>query len=261
VGETTLSRIVVLASGSGTNLQALIDATQAGTLAGQVVGVVSNQPGAGALRRAAAAGIPAVLLPLPLADRHDTAARLAYDRRLADAVAVFEPDLVVLAGWMLVLSPAFLDRFPSRIVNVHPALLPEAGEATVPTSEGPQPTLRGARAVRDALRLRLPVTGATVHWVTPRVDAGPAILREEVAILPGDDEASLHARIKAVEHRILPRAVMLALERVRCESERTPALLDRSVDRGAGGSCRSKKGGDGVAGGDRPRLEVRSGAR
>ena len=126
--------------------------------------------------------MPAV--SLPLIDRRDPQARETYDRRLADVVAAFAPDLIVLAGWMLMLTPPFLDRFPGRIINVHPALLPDGNEAEVMTSHGAQPALRGHQAVRDALRLRLPVTGATVHFVTLEVDSGPVILREEVPILP-----------------------------------------------------------------------------
>jgi phosphoribosylglycinamide formyltransferase-1 len=148
---------------------------------------------------------------LPLGDRHDPVVRQAYDRRLAEVIHAFEPDLIVLAGWMLILTPVFLDRFPGRIVNVHPALLPDGGGIEVLTSHGRLPALRGPRAVRDALRRRLPATGATVHYVTTTVDSGPVILKEEVPVLPDDDEIRLHERIKSVEHRLLPRAVAMAL--------------------------------------------------
>jgi phosphoribosylglycinamide formyltransferase-1 len=204
-----LQRIAVLASGSGTNLQALLDATTCGALEAEVVVVVSDHADSGALRRAAAAGVAAV--SLPLADRHDPGMRAAYDCRLAEVLLAFEPDLVVLAGWMLVLTPVVLDRFPGRIVNVHPALLPDDGGVEVLTSHGCLPALRGPRAVRDALRRRLPATGATVHYVTNAVDSGPVILREEVPVLVDDDEVRLHERIKAVEHQLLPRAVAMAL--------------------------------------------------
>ena len=204
-----LRRIAVLASGSGTNLQALLDATACGTLDAEVVVVVSDRADAGALRRATAAGVPAV--SLPLADRRDPIVRQAYDRRLAEVLRAFAPDLIVLAGWMLILTPEFLERFPGQIVNVHPALLPDGGGIEVLTSHGRVPALRGPRAVRDALRRRLPATGATVHYVTTTVDSGPVILREEVPVLPDDDEIRLHERIKSVEHRLLPRAVAMAL--------------------------------------------------
>ena len=202
-------RIAVLASGSGTNLQALLDATACGTLDAEVVVVVSDRAEAGALRRATAVGVPAI--SLPLSDRHDPAVRQAYDRRLAGVLRAFEPDLIVLAGWMLILTPEFLERFPGQIVNVHPALLPDGDGIEVLTSHGCLPALRGPRAVRDALRQRLPATGATVHYVTTTVDSGPVILQEEVPVLPDDDEVRLHERIKAVEHRLLPRAVAMAL--------------------------------------------------
>jgi len=200
----SLPRIVVLASGSGTNLQALIDAERAGALAGSVVLAVADRE-CGALARAEAAGIPSALVPL--ADRKDRAGRAAFDGRLAETVAAARPDLVVLAGWMLLLDDGFLDRFPGRVINVHPALLPDDGGPTVVCSAGELPALRGDRAVRAALRQGLSVTGATVHVVTPELDAGPVILREEVPVLLGDDEATLHERIKRVEHRLLPQAV------------------------------------------------------
>ena len=207
-----LRRIAVLASGSGTNLQALLDAIACGTLAAEMVVVVSDRAEAGALPRAAAAGVPAV--SLPLSDRRDPVVRQAYDRQLAAVLRAFDPDLIVLAGWMLILGPQFLDAFPGRIVNVHPALLSDGEGVEVLTSYGPLPVLRGPRTVRDALRQRLPATGATVHYVTNAVDCGPVILREEVPILPDDDEVQLHERIKTVEHRLLPRAVAMALAAV-----------------------------------------------
>ena len=204
-----MNRLAVLASGSGTNLQALLDAIAAGALEAEIAVVVSNRRDAGALCRARQAGVPTVVLPL--VELRDPDARAAYDRQLAGVVRGFTPDLIVLAGWMLILGAAFLERFPGRIVNVHPALLPDDDGAEVVSSRGPLPALRGPRVVRDALTRRLPVTGATVHVVTSTVDAGPVILREECPVLPKDDEASLHERIKGVEHRLLPRAVAQAL--------------------------------------------------
>ena len=203
-----MRRLAILASGSGSNAQALIDAARAGSLPAEIAVVVSNRPDAGVLRRATLSGIPTVTLPLPA---RDPRARDAYDCQLAEIVAAFRPDLVVLAGWMLIFGPAFLDRFPGRIINVHPALLPDGDVAKVHSSRGELPALRGARVVRDALRHGLPVTGASVHYVTAVVDAGPVIAREEVPIFPDDDPERLHERIKAVEHRLLPRAVAMAL--------------------------------------------------
>lgn len=204
-----MKRIVVLASGSGTNLQALIDAVQAGQLQVTIAAVISDRPEAGALQRAEQAGIPAVTVPLR--DRRSASARFEFEQRLANEIDAFAPDLLVLAGWMLILGQPVLERYQGRVINVHPALLPEGPENEVESSCGLVPALRGAHAVRDALRRGLPLTGATVHVVTPVVDTGPVLLREEVPILDGDDHLRLHERIKHVEHRLLPRAVALAL--------------------------------------------------
>jgi phosphoribosylglycinamide formyltransferase-1 len=209
----TVPSLAVLASGSGTNLQAILDTVADGRLSARVSVVISDKPGAGALRRAEAAGVPTMLLPLT--DRRNQEERTAHDTLLAAVVAAFDPDLIVLAGWMLVLGPVFLDRFAGRMINVHPALLPDGVSDVVPTSVGEIPALRGPRTVRDALTRRLPITGATVHHVTETVDAGPVILREEVPILPGDDEHCLHERIKAVEHRLLPEAIARVLQNQR----------------------------------------------
>ena len=199
--ESTRRRfgIVMLASGEGSNLQAIVDACVAGEFDAEIRLVVSHTPGAGALRRAANAGIPTATVPL--ADRRDPAARREHEASLLRTIRGVAPDLIVLAGWMLVLSADFLRRCPCRLINVHPALLP------VPGAPLDVPVLRGAHAVRDALRLGLPYTGVSVHDVTLEVDAGPVVAREVVPILPTDDEQSLYDRIKAVEHRLLIQAI------------------------------------------------------
>ncbi len=200
-------QIAVLISGSGSNLQALLDAQQAGDLGNaEIVLVVSDRADAYGLQRALKRRVAAAFIPL----RHprDPAARAAWERRLADVVAAFAPDLIVLAGFMRVLSPVFLDRFPNRVINQHPALLPDDSGDTFVTSRGIViPALRGARVVADAIRLGLPVTGCTIHRVTPAVDDGPVLARAEVPVLPGDDEATLHERIKDVEHRLIVEVV------------------------------------------------------
>jgi len=200
-------RIAVLVSGSGSNLQALLDAQQAGDLGdAEIVLVVSDRADAYGLQRALKRRVAAAFIPL----RHprDPAVRAAWERRLADVVAAFAPDLIVLAGFMRVLSPVFLDRFPNRVINQHPALLPDDGGDTFVTSRGIViPALRGAHVVADAIRLGLPVTGCTIHRVTPAVDDGPVLARAEVPVLPGDDEATLHERIKDVEHRLIVEVV------------------------------------------------------
>ncbi len=200
-----MPNIVVLLSGSGSNLQALLDAQAHGDLAGEVVLVVSDRAQAYGLQRALQAGIAAAHIPLP-APRGPL--RQQWEQRLAGVVACFEPHLIVLAGFMRVLSASFLERFPERVINQHPALLPDDGGDTVTTSSGLViPALRGAHVVADALRLRLPVTGCTIHRVTPRVDDGPILARAEVPILPDDTVESLHERIKAVERRLIVATV------------------------------------------------------
>ncbi|HWQ12586.1 MAG TPA: formyltransferase family protein, partial [Roseiflexaceae bacterium] len=149
-----------------------------------------------------------VPLPRPADKAARAAARAAWEDRLAAVVAAFAPDLLLLSGFMRVLSAEFLARFPDRVINQHPALLPEGGGPTVTTSAGITiPALRGAHVVAEALRLGLPVTGCTVHRVTPTVDDGPILARAEVPVLPGDDEAALHERIKAEERRLVVEVV------------------------------------------------------
>ena len=176
-----MKRLVVLVSGSGTLLQALLDAADAGSLDATVVAVVSDRADAYGLRRAEAAGVPGVVVPLG-------ADRAAWDAELARVVGSFEPDLVVGAGFMKLLGPAFLARFPGRIVNSHPALLP---------------SFPGAHGVRDALAYGVKVTGASVFVVDEGVDTGRLLAQEPVRVLPGDTEDSLHERVKAVERPLL----------------------------------------------------------
>lgn len=181
-------RIAVLVSGSGTNLQALLDAIEADPDFGaEVVVVASDQPDAAGLDRARRRAIPTEATALV---NHPD--RAAWEAELTDLVAAHEPDLVVLAGFMKILTTIFLHRWPDRVVNVHPSLLP---------------AFRGAHAVDDALAAGVTVTGCTVHLVDELVDHGPILAQEAVPVRPGDDRASLHARIQAVEHRLLPAVV------------------------------------------------------
>jgi phosphoribosylglycinamide formyltransferase-1 len=177
-------RLVVLASGSGSNAQALLDRDDLG---GSVAAVVTDVATAGVIARAEAAGVEAVCV-----DRAAYPDRATWEAALIDAVAQREPDLVVLAGFMRILSGAFVSRWP--ILNVHPSLLP---------------SFPGAKAVEDALAHGVKVTGVTVHFVVEEVDAGPIVAQQAVPIEPGDTPDSLHDRIKAVEHRLLPDAVAL----------------------------------------------------
>src|SRR5690606_1154148 len=177
------ARLVVLASGSGTLLQSLIDAAASPDYPADIVAVGSDRPQAHALHRARAAGIPDFVVRL--ADHPD---RAAWDTALTEAVAAYRPDLVVSAGFMKLLGPRFLEKFDSRVVNSHPALLP---------------SFPGMHAVRDALAAGVSVTGTTVHFVDAGVDSGPIIARRSVEVLPTDDEESLHERIKVIERTLL----------------------------------------------------------
>ena len=171
----------VLVSGSGTNLQALIDAGHTDRGGG------GERAGAPALDRAERIGVPTAVFPL--ADYPDRDSR---DAAMADWLAAHGVGLVVCAGYMHLLRPSFLARFPARVVNVHPALLP---------------AFPGAHAVEDALAAGVAETGATVHLVDEGVDTGTVLRQEAVAVLPGDTPDTLHARIQVVEHRLLPEVV------------------------------------------------------
>jgi phosphoribosylglycinamide formyltransferase-1 len=133
----------------------------------------------------------------------------ANEARLTSVLHLFQVDLIVLAGWMRILSAPFLEQFPRRVINLHPALLPDDGTDSIfTTKDGTEiPVFRGLHAVKQAIDAGVRVTGSTVHYVTPEVDAGPAICREEVAIEPGDTEEGLHERVKVVEHRLIVEAV------------------------------------------------------
>jgi phosphoribosylglycinamide formyltransferase 1 len=177
-----VARLVVLASGTGTTLQAILDDP---TLGPKVVAAGTDVPGCAAVRRAESAGVATFAVAL-----RDHSDRAAWNAELADTIAKHDPDLVVLAGFMRVLAPAVVNRF--RIVNTHPALLPY---------------FPGAHAVRDALAAGVPATGVTVHWVDEGVDTGPVIAQVAVPVEAGDDEDSLRARIQAAEKPLYLQAL------------------------------------------------------
>jgi phosphoribosylglycinamide formyltransferase-1 len=209
-------RLGVLVSGSGSNLQALIDAIEGGQLPGvEIALVVSNKADAAGLQRALRHHLPAIYLPWNKPTAAGAAEMAESEARLSALLRLFQVDLIVLAGWMRILSAPFLAQFPRRVINLHPALLPDSGTGeTYTTRDGTTiPVFRGLHAVRQALQASIPTTGSTVHYVTPTVDAGPVICREEVAIQPGDTEESLHERIKAVEHRLIVEAVRVCRNR------------------------------------------------
>lgn len=184
---THKSRLVVLISGSGTNLQALIDASQAEDFPATIVAVGSDNPQATGLARAQAAGIATFVVP-----PKDFDSRQQWDVELAGRIVEYQPDWVVSAGFMRILGSAVLDSFPQRIINTHPALLP---------------SFPGAHAVRDALSYGVTVTGCTVHIVDAGVDTGPVLAQQAVEVLPDDDEESVHERIKVVERQLLVQMV------------------------------------------------------
>lgn len=181
------TQVVVLLSGSGTLCQALLDAIDAGQVDAEVVAVISDQADAYGLERARRHGIPAVSHPFQKGSD-----RAQWDRELTGLVAGFNPDLVASAGFMKLVGESFLAEFGGRTINTHPALLP-----SFPGMHGP----------RDALRAGVKVAGATVFVVDAGIDTGRILLQGAVDVLPGDDEASLHERIKVVERRLLIQAV------------------------------------------------------
>ena len=180
-------KVVVLASGSGTLMQALLDATARSGYPAKIVAAGTDRAGAEALARAERAGVPH--FTVRLTDHPD---RAAWDKALTEAVAAYQPDLVVSAGFMKILGPAFLARFEGRVINTHPALLP---------------SFPGMHAVADALDMGVKVTGSTVHFVDAGVDTGPIIAQEAVVVETDDDESRLHERIKTVERRLLVEVV------------------------------------------------------
>ncbi len=182
------ARLVILVSGYGTNLQAVLDACQSRRLTAQVVAVFSNKSDAFGLERARQAGIPALAAP-----KRRELDRQVYDANLAEQVGSFQPDWVILAGWMRILSSAFLGRFPNRVINLHPAL-PGAFPGTNAIERAFQAFQQG----------EIQSTGVMVHRVPDEgVDCGPVLGQETVLILPGDTLQDLEQRIHTVEHRLL----------------------------------------------------------
>ena len=195
-----MKRLVVMISGSGTNLQALIDACQIGALHAQIVAVFSNRDDAYGLQRAGEAGISTVTFPLAPYKRAGRP-RSHYGHDLARLVAAFEPDLIVLAGWMLILSPVFLYQFPHRVINLHPAL-----PGQFPGTDAI------ARAYAAFQRGEIDHTGVMVHWVIPEVDAGAVIASALVEITPHKSLDDLAGRIHDTEHRLIVEATAQALQ-------------------------------------------------
>ncbi len=195
----------VLLSGRGTNLQALLDAIAAGRLHARVAVVISNVATAAGVERARRHGLPTVVLA-----HTDASSREAYDARLVEVLGAHGVDLVVLAGFMRLVTRVLLAAYPNRVLNIHPALLP---------------AFPGLHAERQALAHGARITGVTVHFVDEETDHGPILAQAAVPILPDDTEERLHARIQREEHRLYPFAVQLiADDRVRIEGRRVTIL-------------------------------------
>ena len=183
-----------MASGSGSNFEALVRACRSGQLAASVCQLVVNNPGCGAEQRAARLGVPCTLH-----DHRLFPNREALDQALITSFQAAAVDLVVMAGWMRIVTQALIDAYPQRLVNIHPSLLP---------------SFRGARAIDQALEAGVQLSGCTAHLVSLEVDTGPILVQAAVPVLKGDSAASLAARIHTQEHQILPLAVQLAAERL-----------------------------------------------
>lgn len=188
-----MKRLVVLISGNGGNLQAVLDACAMGVLPAQVASVFSNKPDAFGLQRASKANVPAIALPFHKA-LHGS--RAGYDALLAELVALFQPDLIVCAGWMRIFSPGFVRRFAGKVINLHPAL---------------PGMFAGAHGIEDGYaafqRGEIAHTGAMVHYVDEGVDTGPAILTADVPIHPHDTLADLEVRMHDAEHKLIVQAI------------------------------------------------------
>jgi phosphoribosylglycinamide formyltransferase-1 len=201
-------RLGVLASGNGSNFEAVVEACRSGVIHGEVACLVVNRAGCGALRRAERLGIPCRLI-----DHRAHPRRQDLDLRLVEIFRRERCDLLVMAGWMRIVTPVLIDAFPERIVNIHPSLLP---------------SFRGMDAVGQALAAGVRITGCTAHLVSEEVDAGAILVQAAVPVLPEDDAASLAERIHREEHRILPQAVVLAAARLPQLRDRRAAAADRS---------------------------------
>jgi phosphoribosylglycinamide formyltransferase-1 len=187
-----MKNIVVLISGRGSNMEAIVQACATEGWNARVAGVVSNRPGAVGLDFARARGIATAVVDHTAFDSRET-----FDAALASAIEAFAPDVLALAGFMRILTPAFVRRFEGRMLNVHPSLLP---------------AFTGLHTHRRAIEAGCKLAGATVHFVTPELDHGPIVAQAVVPVLPGDSEATLSARVLAREHLIYPRAVRWLLE-------------------------------------------------
>ena len=207
-----MKSIVILVSGRGSNMQAIVDAAIPGV---HIAAIISNRPDAGALGFAAERGIASAVV-----DHKAYSDRTAFDAALVECIDRFEPDLVVLAGFMRVLTDDFVRRYDGGLINIHPSLLP---------------SFPGLHTHRRALEAGVRVHGATVHFVTPTLDCGPIIVQAVVPVIEGDDEAALGARVLAQEHRIYAQAVRWFVDgRLRLDEAGRVRVADAVFDAQAG---------------------------
>jgi len=206
------SRIVVLISGSGTNLQAIIDASKPTDYPGEVVGVVSNKADAYGLTRAEEAGIATIAL-----SHKDFESREQYDQALITKVDLLSPDVIVLAGFMRILTPAFVQHYQGKLLNIHPSLLPK---------------YQGLNTHQRAIDAGDKEHGVSVHFVTEELDGGPVILQAKVPVFDGDTSDDLAARVHEQEHRIYPLVVKWLCQNrlsMKKEQQNEVAVLDNSI--------------------------------
>jgi phosphoribosylglycinamide formyltransferase-1 len=183
-------KLGIMASGNGSNFEAVAQAIDNGQLNAQIPVLIYNNPDAKAATRAANRGIETVLL-----NHREYKNRAALDKQIVETLRQYDVDLVILAGWMRLVTSVFIDAFPNRIINIHPSLLP---------------SFKGLHAVEQALQAKVTITGCTVHLVCLEVDSGPILIQAAVPVLPDDTPETLHTRIQVQEHRILPQAITIA---------------------------------------------------
>lgn len=183
-------KLGIMASGSGSNFEAIAQAIQEGQINAQIQVLIYNNPGIKAAARAEKWGVPAVLL-----NHRDYKRREDLDAAIVETLQKYEVDWVIMAGWMRIVTPVLINAFANRVINIHPSLLP---------------SFKGVAAVEQALAAGVKITGCTVHLVSPEVDSGRILMQAAVPVLPDDTPETLHARIQIQEHRILPQAIALA---------------------------------------------------
>lgn len=193
-------KLGMMASGSGTNVEAIASAIASGKLNAEISVIIYNNPGAKVVERAKRYGIPAILL-----NHREYKTRQDLDAKIVETFREYHVEMVVMAGWMRIITEVLLDAFPDKVINIHPSLLP---------------SFRGAHGVEDALKAGVKITGCTVHIARLEVDNGPILIQAAVPILPEDTPETLHARIQIQEHQIFPQAIAIAAAQIRQESQK-----------------------------------------